>query len=109
MVLKGDTAMEITVVVEPVNNNGFRARSVESVALEAHGATADEAVVNLRALLAARMTASRVVVAEDVAGTSENPWLKLAGTHQDDDPMIRDWEKNIADYRREIDEDANVP
>ena len=32
----------------------------------------------------------------------ENPWLSLAGTHDVNDPLVKDWKLEMAEYRREI-------
>ena len=40
--------MQIPVLVEPVANNGFRARTGEPLPLSADGGTPEEAVRNLR-------------------------------------------------------------
>src|SRR5438046_1929071 len=100
--------MEIPVLVEPVNNNGYRARSGEPLVLEAHGATEEEAVTNFKALLAARIAAGTKVFAVEVPGTTPDPWLKLAGMYDPEDPLVQQWIQNMADYRREIDEDPNA-
>jgi hypothetical protein len=100
--------MEIPVLVEPLPNNGYRARSGEPLVLEAQGATAEEAVSNFKALLAARIAAGTRVVAVEVPGTTENPWLKGAGMYDPEDPLVKQWIQNMADYRREIDEDPNA-
>ncbi len=100
--------MEIPVLVESANNNGYRARSGEPLVLEAHGATEDEAVANLKTLLAARMVAGTKIVAVEVPGTAEHAWLKLAGIYDPEDPMVKQWMQNMADYRREIDEDPDA-
>jgi hypothetical protein len=101
--------MEIPVLVEPVDNNGYRARSGEPLVLEARGATAEEAVKNFKALLATRIAAGANVVAVEVPGPTPDPWLKGAGMYNPEDPLVQQWMKNMADYRREIDEDPNVP
>ena len=95
--------MEIPVLVEPMDNNGYRARSGEPLVLEAHGATEDEAVANLKSLLASRMSAGMKVVAVEVPGTVENPWLKGAGIFEEDDPIVQVWIECMAERRRQED------
>ncbi len=92
--------MEIPVLVEPVGNNGYRARSGDPLVLEARGATEDEAVNNLKALLAVRSSTGAKLVAVEVPGTAEHPWTKFAGTLDPNDPMVQLWIECMAERRR---------
>jgi hypothetical protein len=38
----------------------------------------------------------------------ENPWLKMSGMYKDD-PLFDKWQQAIADYRRQIEEDPEIP
>jgi hypothetical protein len=97
--------MEIPVLVEPVENNGYRARSGEPLLLEARGATAEEAVNHLKTMLAGRMAAGATVVSVSIPGTN-HPWLPFAGTLKDD-PLLDDWIRAMADYRQAVENDPN--
>ena len=99
--------MQIPVLVEPVANNGYRASSGEPLPLSAEGATAEEAVCRLRELLNNRMVGGTRLVSLDVP-SPENPWLLGAGMFKDD-PLFEDWQNNIAERRRQIDDDPNIP
>lgn len=99
--------MQIPVFLEPVAGNGFRARGGEPLALTAEGATPDEALRKLRELLASRLTGGARLIALEVPD-GDNPWLKGAGVFKDD-PMFDAWQQAIADYRREVEEDPDVP
>ncbi len=59
--------MRIPVLIEPVANNGFRARSGEPLPLSADGATADEAVRNLRAALDQQLQNGKQLRSVDLA------------------------------------------
>jgi hypothetical protein len=99
--------MKIPVYVEPVEHNGFRARSGEPLALTSEGATADEAVQKLQQLVAARLASGGQVIEIDVPA-SNNPWLRLAGMFKDD-PLFDEWQQAIAERRRQIDADPEIP
>ena len=99
--------MKMPVYVEPVENNGFRARSGEPLALTSEGATADEAVRRLQEMVAARLARGGRVIEIDVPPSS-NPWLRLAGMFKDD-PLFEEWQQAIAERRREIDADPELP
>src|SRR5262245_14375757 len=76
--------MQIPVLVEPVANNGFRARPREPLPVSAEGATPEEAVRNLRAATDRQLKNGKQLQWLDLA--PENPWLALAGMHDPNDP-----------------------
>lgn len=98
--------MEIPVLIEPVAENGFRATDGQPFGLEAEGATADEALYRLQEKIAERLRAGAQVTSITVP--AENPWLRLAGTLKDD-PLLEEWKRAIAERRKEIDEDPDIP
>jgi predicted RNase H-like HicB family nuclease len=95
--------VQIPVLVEPVADNGFRAKAGEPVPVTAEGATPDEAVRNLRAALDRQLKNGRQLLAMEV--TQENPWLALAGMHDPKDPLVQKWKQEMAAYRQEDDPD----
>jgi hypothetical protein len=99
--------MQITVLIEPVANNGFRARTGEPLPVTADGATPDEAFTNLRAAMVRQLKNGKQLRQVDIA--SENPWLALAGMHNHNDPLIQEWIQEMADYRQEIEDDPERP
>lgn len=98
--------MQIPVLVEPVANNGFRAKAGEPLALSADGATPEEAVRNLRAALGRHLTGKQLM---SVDLGAENPWLALAGMFDPTDPLIQEWKQEMAAYRQEVEADPNRP
>ena len=78
--------MQIPVLVEPVSNNGYRARSGEPLACSAEGETSHDAIRNLQALLDQRFTPGTSLIQLNVPST-ENPWVEYAGMFKDD-PMF---------------------
>src|SRR5438128_7255428 len=99
--------MHIPVLVEPVANNGFRAKAGEPLPLSAEGATPDEAVRNLRAALDRQLKNGKQLLALDVA--QENPWLAMAGMHDPNDPLVKQWKLEMAAYRQEVEDDSSRP
>jgi len=98
--------MQIPVLVERVPNNGFRAKAGEPLALCADGATPEEAVRNLRAVLDRHM-AGKQLTSVDMA--PDNPWLAMAGMFDPSDPLIHEWKEDMASYRQEVENDPNRP
>src|SRR5438132_14403335 len=99
--------MEIPVLIEPVAGNGYRARTGDPLALTAEGATPAEALANLRSILQERLDAGTRLVSLVMPG-QDNPWTEMAGIFKND-PLFDDWQQAIADYRRQIEEDTDIP
>ncbi len=96
--------MEIPILVEPIANNGYQARTGEPLALTAEGTTREEAVQKLRELLATRLQNGAELRALRVADA--NPWVEFAGMFKDD-PYFDEWQEAIAETRRKDEEDPN--
>ena len=95
--------MQITVLLEPMNGQGFRATGCEPFAFAAEGATREEALNRLKSQVQARLSGGAEVVALDVA-PQEHPLMKFAGMFKDD-PFFDEWQQAIAEYRDKIDKD----
>ncbi len=100
--------MTISVLVERVEGNGYRARSGEPLVLATEGATQEEALLKLRELIQSRIAAGAQLVELDITTKTPPPWARFAGRWKADDPLIEEWEKEVAEYRREMDEDPDV-
>jgi predicted RNase H-like HicB family nuclease len=100
--------MQLTVLIEPIASNGFRARSGEPLALTAEGATREEALQKLQEQIAAKVASGAELTSVE-AGPSVHPWAPFAGTWREDDPIIAAWQKEVEEYRRRMDEDPDIP
>jgi predicted RNase H-like HicB family nuclease len=98
--------MQIPVLIEPVASNGYRARGVEPFALVAEGATPEEALGKLRALLAGKLAAGAKIAVLDLPAP-ENPWLRAAGIWKKDDPLVEEWKRVMEENRRAADADPD--
>jgi hypothetical protein len=72
------------------------------------GATPDEALGRFRAEIERRIAAGAILVNLEVGAIDENPWIQCAGSLKDD-PFFDAWQQEIAEYRREIDENPQCP
>lgn len=100
--------MEIPVLIEPIAGNGYVAKTGEPLALRAEGATSDEALTNLKAQMAKRLTnGSQLVPVQVDAG--DNPWLAMAGMYDPNDPEVIAWIQAMKEYREEVENDPNYP
>jgi hypothetical protein len=101
--------MEIPVLVEKVAGDGYVARVGSPFNWSAEGPTPDEAVRRLREESDRRLAAGVQVASLTLpAGPAGNPLAKWAGTWKDD-PMIDEFERAIAEYREQIENDPTIP
>lgn len=99
--------MQIPILIERVAGNGYRARGGDPLALTADGATQEEALGKLKKKLQARLRRGAVVVSIELP-TQPHPLAEFAGMFKDD-PLLKEWKKSMAAYRREVDEDSDAP
>jgi hypothetical protein len=100
--------MSIEVLIEPLANNGFRATSGGPLALSVEAPTREQALAGLKKQLRARLKNGAELVPVDMEPES-HPWMEFAGMHDPNDPVVQDWEKAMAEYRRKIDEHPELP
>jgi hypothetical protein len=98
--------MKIPILIEPAPGRGYRARG-ETFGLVAEGSTRDEALEELRILIAGRLAQGVELVSLDVSAR-EHPWAEFAGTLKDE-PLYDDWREAMADYRSKVDSDRSAP
>ena len=99
--------MEIPVLLEPLPDGGFRARSGEPLELAAHGDTPNAALSNLRALIDTRIASGTFLTAIEIRDSKLGPHPG-AGMYRDE-PLFERWQAEIEAYRQEIEDDPNVP
>ena len=99
--------MELPVLIEPTPDGRYRARSGEPLVLTATGATADEALGELRRQFAARLDAGTQIVPMGVPPAAW-PWDDVLGMFKDD-PLFDEWQAAIAEHRRERDGNDEEP
>jgi predicted RNase H-like HicB family nuclease len=99
--------MQIPVLVERVKGNGYRARGKDPFAVSARGATREEALAKLRAKIQTRLKNGTEIVGLDV-GPQPHPLAEFAGMFKDD-PLFEDVLKIMAENRKRMNEDPDVP
>ncbi len=98
--------MQLSVLVEPVNGKGFRAKGSNPFPLSASGSTRDEAIAKLRAKIQAKLKNGTELVALEL-GPEPHPWMEFAGMFKDD-PYFEDVLKIMAENRKRMDADPDV-
>ena len=99
--------MQISVLVEQLPNKGFRASGAAPFAVSAEGTTRAEALAKLRDEVQARLRNGGELVSLEIS-PQPHPLAKYAGMYKDDDPLIREWEQSMAEYRRKIDDEPET-
>jgi predicted RNase H-like HicB family nuclease len=99
--------MQIPVLVEPIAGNGYRARGIEPFGFSAEGTTRAEALAKLKEQVQARVSAGAEIVTLEV-GPQPHPWLEFAGMYKDD-PDFKEVLDIMAENRRQLDADPDIP
>jgi hypothetical protein len=95
--------MQLTVWVERVNEQMYRAETAQPVSLATEGRTRDEAVERLRKAAQERLATGEVIQLELPGVATPHPWVPFAGIWKDQ-PDIDALLDDIGAYRRELDE-----
>jgi hypothetical protein len=98
--------MDISVMVERVNGNGFRATAMMPTILVTEAQTRDEALDRIQTLINEKLSQAELVQVHVPGGAAPNPWLAIAGTWRDN-PDVDEVVASIQAYRREVDDDAD--
>ncbi len=101
-------AVELPVIVEPLNGNGFRAIGAGgiSLGLAAEGATASEAVDRLSEQVRTRLKAGAKLAAIRIPAEGA-AWAGDAG-YLREDPQFEAWREAMDEYRDRLDKDPEA-
>lgn len=94
--------MDIAVVVEKVEDNGYRAVSFIPTHVIAEGRTREEALNQLYDQIRGRLSKAEVVQLQVQLPSESHPWKSIAGSwraHPDRSQV----ERNMQEYRRQVD------
>ena len=94
--------MQLTVWVERIDEQMYRAETAQSVSLATQGRTREEAVERLCELAKQRLSTGEVTQIDLPAGTAAHPWMPFAGSWKDH-PEIDAWVDTIAEQRVQLD------
>lgn len=100
--------MKYQVLVENGTNMLYTATVVGLPDLCAQAATAQEAVAEVRRALAERLDSAEIFWVDIPRSKQKHPWMKHADA-LGNNPLFNDVMKNIAEYRRELDETIDMP
>ena len=98
--------MHLTILLEPADEQKYRASTGSPLGMEAEGASREEALGKLREQIEHKIQSGVEILTLEVAA-SEHPWKRFAGTLQDD-PLFEEWVQAMAQYRASLDDDPNA-
>jgi len=99
--------MIIPVLIEPIEDGGYRASGGPPFAISVQGASREEALGRLQVEIQEKIDGGAVLVPLEVGPNLVNPWLQGAGMFRDN-PLFDAWRESIGDYRRSIDQDSDA-
>lgn len=91
--------MKMTVLVERLDEEKYRASTGYPLVIESEGKSRDEAVERLRKRALERLERSELVQVSIADDRNINPWVKYAGLWKDH-PDFEAFLENIAEYRQ---------
>lgn len=94
--------MQVTVFVEQLDEQTYRAETAQPIALVTEGRTRDEAIEHLRVLAQRRLTAGEMVRLDLPEVAVPHPWVPFAGIWKDH-PELDMVLEHIAAERRKRD------
>jgi hypothetical protein len=100
--------MEVAIIVEKVNGNGFRARVSTPEVLSIEGPSREAVLTGMKALLQEKLAEVEVVRLDVAVPGEENPWLAVAGMWKDN-PDALEAEEYSRQYRQQVDADPERP
>ena len=101
--------MEIPVVVRPLPEGGFQARSADALGFTAQGETPDAALHHLRELIRTETAAGTVLTSIEITITMPEQRSDLGGGIYKDEPLFDRWRQAIEEYRQQVEDEPNRP
>jgi predicted RNase H-like HicB family nuclease len=95
--------MQIPVLIEPVDGNGYRAQPFP---FTAQGATPEEALQKLRELLEGRISSGAKIVQMEIL-PKDDPRRQMVGIWDPNDPDIKEWRQAMEEYREKVEQDPD--
>jgi len=99
--------MKIPILIEPISEQRYRATGSEPFVGSVEAESADAALAKLKQRIDDRLSQGARIAALDLP-QGANPWLDGTGMFRDD-PLFDEWQRAIAEYRREANQTAETP
>ena len=93
--------MDLTVVVEQIGTERYRASTALPVAMESEGTTPNDAVERLRDIARKRLSTCELIRVPLPEAALPDPWLEFAGIWRDH-PDQQHYLRNVEEYRQQV-------
>lgn len=97
--------MQIPVLIERVPGNGYRASGAVPFTFTVEGSNRTEVIEKLQRLIASKLENGAELIPVDVA-EPDNPWLKMAGMWDKNDPLVQEWKEIMRENRLKDEEES---
>ena len=94
--------VQLTVRVERIDDQTYRAAIAQLISLTTQGRTREEAVERLCELAKQRLSTEEVVQLDLAVETATHPWVPFAGIWKDH-PEVDAWRDTLAEQRCQLD------
>jgi hypothetical protein len=98
--------MQLLVLIERVSTESFRARTGEPLALDAEGATRDEALHKLHQLVKEKLHTGAQLTEFTIPVAQTRSWPPRP-IYDPNDPVVQKWHEIMEENRRKADEDPD--
>ncbi len=99
--------MQVPTLVEPIAGHGFRAMTGSPFDITVEAESRQEALRQLQESLHQRLAHGAEIVTVE-SGLEAHPWQKFAGGLKEH-PLRDVWQKAMADYREQANQEAEAP
>jgi hypothetical protein len=96
--------MNIAVLLEVIDKNGYRATSLGPASAVAEGATREAAIQRLRTTLQEKLANAELVQVQVPHPSDRHPWKELAASWSEH-PDAAEFERHLQEYRIQVDSD----
>ena len=100
--------MNVTVLLERVDAETYRAITSQPIALETEGSSREEAIQRLRQLVEQRLATGELIEMDIPVAQETNPWIAFAGVWKDH-PDFEAFLENVSEHRRQVDATEGRP
>lgn len=97
-----DRMTQLTVWVERIDDQTYRAEIAQPISLTTQGRTCEEAVERLCELAKQRLSTGDVIQLDLAVETATHPWVPFAGIWKGH-PEADAWQNTLAEQRRQLD------
>jgi hypothetical protein len=98
--------MQLSVLIEPAGDKGYRAEGIVPFHFTVEGATRDEVLLKVRSPITNRMANGAEIVTLDVP-VLDHPLAQFVGDLRDD-PLLEGWKEAMAEYRRQREKELDA-